>query len=58
MFNKVIFAGNLTKDIEIRYTRSTNTPLAKGSIASTRKYTARDGSHKEEDTTWDNRQTS
>lgn len=48
MFNKVIFAGNLTKDIEIRYTPSTNTPIGRGSIASSRRYKTRDGTQKEE----------
>jgi len=36
--NKVIIIGRLTKDVEIRYTKSTNTPVAKFSVAVNRKY--------------------
>lgn len=36
-FNKVILAGNLTRDVELRYTTS-GTPVAKGGIAVNRKW--------------------
>ena len=39
MFNKLILVGNLTRDIELRYTNG-GTALAKTAIATTRKFTA------------------
>ena len=39
MFNKIILVGNLTRDIELRYTNG-GTALAKTAIATTRKFTA------------------
>ena len=46
MFNKVILVGNLTRDIELKYT-SGGTALAKTAIATTRKFTT-NGERKEE----------
>ncbi len=47
MFNKVIIVGNLTRDIELRYTPS-GTAVGNTGIASTRKFKGGDGSQKEE----------
>jgi len=47
MFNKVIIAGNLTRDIEMRFTAS-GLAIANTAIASTKKFKAMDGSQKEE----------
>lgn len=47
MYNKVIMAGNLTKDIEIRYSQS-GTPVGSTAIASNRKITLQNGEKKEE----------
>lgn len=46
MFNQVILVGNLTRDIELRYT-SGGTALAKTAIATTRKF-SNNGEKKEE----------
>lgn len=46
MFNKVVLLGNLTRDIEIRYSQ-TNSAIAKTAIATSRKFTA-NGEKKEE----------
>ena len=46
MFNKIILVGNLTHDIELKFT-SGGTALAKTSIATTRKFTV-NGERKEE----------
>jgi single-strand DNA-binding protein len=46
MFNKVILVGNLTRDIELRYTQS-GTAIASGAIATSRKFTS-SGEKKEE----------
>lgn len=46
MFNKVILEGNLTRDIEMKYSNS-NSALAKSAIAITRKYKL-NGEKKEE----------
>ena len=46
MFNKIILVGNLTRDIELKYT-SGGTALAKTAIATTRKFTT-NGERKEE----------
>ncbi|MBD3807324.1 MAG: single-stranded DNA-binding protein [Epsilonproteobacteria bacterium] len=47
MFNKVILAGNLTRDIEIRYLPS-GTAVATTAIATNRRYKAADGTQKDE----------
>lgn len=47
MFNKVIIVGNLTRDIELRYTPS-GTAVGGCGIASTRKFKGGDGQQKEE----------
>lgn len=39
MFNKVVLVGNLTKDIELRYSQS-GSCIGNSSIAVTRKYTS------------------
>jgi len=46
MFNKVILVGNLTRDIELRYTQS-GTGIAKTAIATSRKFT-QNGEKKDE----------
>ena len=46
MFNKVILVGNLTRDIELRYSQS-GTGIAKTAIATSRKFTS-NGEKKEE----------
>jgi single-strand DNA-binding protein len=43
MYNKVILAGNLTRDIELRYS-SGGLAIAKTAIATNRKYKGKDGS--------------
>jgi single-strand DNA-binding protein len=48
--NKVILIGNLGKDPETRYT-STGSPVTNFSIATTEKWTSKDG-NKEEKTEW------
>jgi single-strand DNA-binding protein len=47
MFNKVILAGNLARDIEIRYLPS-GTAVATTAIATNRRYKASDGTQKDE----------
>lgn len=47
MFNKVILAGNLARDIEIRYLPS-GTAVATTAIATNRRYKAADGTQKDE----------
>jgi len=46
MFNKIIMAGNLTRDIELRYSQS-GMGIAKAAIATSRKFTS-NGEKKEE----------
>ncbi|NOQ31287.1 MAG: single-stranded DNA-binding protein [Helicobacteraceae bacterium] len=46
MFNKIILVGNLTRDIELRYSQS-GTAIANTAIATTRKFTS-NGEKKEE----------
>jgi single-strand DNA-binding protein len=46
MFNKVILVGNLTRDIELRYTQS-GSAIAKTAIATSRKFTV-NGENREE----------
>lgn len=47
MFNKVIMAGNLTRDIEIRYLPN-GSAVSNTAIATSRKFTAQNGEKKEE----------
>lgn len=47
MFNKVILVGNLTRDIEMRYSPS-GTAIGNTAIAVTRKYSSQTGEKKEE----------
>jgi len=47
MYNKVILAGNLTRDIEVRYTQG-GTAIANTGIAVNRKFKAANGEQKEE----------
>ena len=47
MYNKTIMLGNLTRDIELRYT-PTGTAIAKSSIATSYKYKTQSGEQKEE----------
>lgn len=47
MFNKVILAGNLTRDIELRYL-SSGTAVGSTAIATNRKYKSQSGEQKEE----------
>ena len=46
-FNKVILAGNLTRDPELRYTPK-GTAIARITLAINRKWTSETGEHKEE----------
>jgi len=46
-YNKIILAGNLTRDIEIRYTQG-GSAIGNTAIATTRKFKGADGSKKEE----------
>lgn len=47
MYNKTIMLGNLTRDIELKYT-PTGTAIAKSSIATSYKYKTQSGEQKEE----------
>lgn len=47
MFNKVVIVGNLTRDIEMKFTPS-GLAVANTAIASTKKFKAQDGTQKEE----------
>jgi len=47
MYNKIILAGNLTRDIEIKYTQS-GSAIGNTAIATSRKFKAQDGTQKEE----------
>ena len=47
MFNKVIMIGNLTRDIEIKYTQG-GMAIAKTAIATSRKFKSNTGEQKEE----------
>ena len=47
MYNKIILAGNLTRDIEINYTQS-GAAIGNTAIATSRKFKAQDGTQKEE----------
>lgn len=48
MFNKVILAGNLARDIEVRYAGANNTAIGNTAIATNRRYKSADGEQKEE----------
>ena len=45
MFNKIIMAGNLTKDVEIRYLPN-GSAVANTALAANRKYTLQNGEKK------------
>lgn len=47
MFNKVVLVGNLTRDIELRYTPA-GLAIAKTGLATNRKFKGQDGQQKEE----------
>jgi len=47
MYNKIILAGNLTRDIEIRYTQG-GSAIGNTAIATTRKFKSQSGEQKEE----------
>jgi single-strand DNA-binding protein len=47
MFNKVILAGNMARDVEMRYLTS-GTAAATAAIATNRRYKASDGTQKDE----------
>lgn len=47
MYNKVILVGNLTRDVELRYTQG-GLAIAKVGLATNRKYKGQDGEQKEE----------
>lgn len=47
MFNKIIMVGNLTRDIELRYTEG-GTAVASAAIATNRKFKNQNGEQKEE----------
>ncbi|MCA9291601.1 MAG: single-stranded DNA-binding protein [Phycisphaerales bacterium] len=48
-YNKVFLMGNLTRDIELRYT-SSNTPVANIGLAVNRRFQGKDGEAREETT--------
>jgi len=47
MYNKVIFIGNMTKDIELKYLPS-GSAIANGAVATSHKYKTQSGEQKEE----------
>ena len=47
MYNKIILAGNLTRDIEVRYTQS-GSAIGNSAIATSRKFKSQTGEQKEE----------
>jgi len=47
MYNKIILAGNLTRDIEVRYTQS-GSAIGNTAIATSRKFKSQTGEQKEE----------
>lgn len=47
MYNKIVLLGNLTKDIDIRYTPG-GSAIGSTSIATSRKFKSQDGTQKEE----------
>ena len=47
MFNKVVLVGNLTRDIDLKYTQS-NLAVAKSAIATSKKFKSNTGEQKEE----------
>lgn len=47
MYNKVILLGNLTRDVELRYTQG-GLAIAKVGLATNRRYKGQDGQQKEE----------
>ena len=47
MYNKIILVGNLTRDIEIKYTQA-DAAIGSTAIATTRKFKAQNGTQKEE----------
>jgi single-strand DNA-binding protein len=47
MYNKIILAGNLTRDIEVKYTQS-GAAIGNTAIATTRKFKSQSGEQKEE----------
>lgn len=49
-YNKVLLMGNLTRDVELKYTPTTNTAVAKLGLAVNRRYKGNDGELKEETT--------
>lgn len=46
--NKIILLGRLTKDVELRYTQTSNTPVASFTLAVNRKFT-KEGEEKQAD---------
>jgi single-strand DNA-binding protein len=47
MYNKVVLVGNLTRDVEIRYSQS-GSAIGKVGIATSRKFKTQTGEQKEE----------
>lgn len=47
MYNKIIIAGHLSKDIELRYSQA-GTAIANTAVATSRKYKSADGTQKDE----------
>lgn len=47
MYNRVVLLGNLTRDIELRYTQN-GTAIAKTAIATNRRFKTQTGEQKEE----------
>lgn len=48
MYNKIVLVGNLTRDIELKYTQTNIVAIAKSAIATSRKYKSSTGEQKEE----------
>ena len=47
MYNKIILVGNLTRDIEIKFSQA-GVAIAKSAIATSRKFKSNSGEQKEE----------
>ena len=48
MYNKVVLVGNLTRDVEIRYTQGSGAAIGNVGIATSRKWKTQSGEQKEE----------
>jgi len=48
MYNKVVLVGNLTRDIEMKFSQKSGMAIAKSAIATSRKFKSSSGEQKEE----------